>query len=191
MQILKVKKPGTKTALTVKVLRSWANSRGGTIYLHHNGVYGYKDGSPVLSEQELADNIHAPVQKKLALRWWKSVGRRLSEDFYAAREQMEISSSSDFQQLDDGANSALDMALYRRRGVKPGAAVSGPKSWMELGFPSRPDWWGQARLIEVGIWIYELLDEREDDPVADSAIQATPSLAEVAQGAGSGAEAGA
>jgi hypothetical protein len=189
MQILKVKRSGANTSMTVKVLRSWANSSGGNLFLHHNGVYGYKDGAPVMSEKELTDVIHAPVQLNLALRWWRSLGKKLSEDYYAAQQQAELSASSDFRPLDDGANSTLDMTMYRRRGVKTGSAVSGAKSWMEMGFPDRPDWWGQARLIEVGEWIYE----REDEMVQNQAPAGAAKLSDLADvvAGGSGSETGA
>jgi len=190
MQILKVKKPGSNTSTKVRVLRSWANAKGTTIYLHHNGVYGYKDGAPVRSESELLDGIHAPVQQAIAVRWWRSIGQRLAEDYYAARMQTEMAASSDFQMLDDGANSALDMTMYRRRCVKPGSAVSGPKSWMETGFPERPDWWGQARMIEVGEWVYERVDELVDEKDTIPLSSLTPPLASL-NGAGSGGDTGA
>lgn len=165
MQTLKVKRSGQQTSVKVKVVRSWANADGPNIYLHHNGVYGYKDGAPVKSEAELIATIHAPVQQRMARSWWRAIGNRLATDYYAAKQQMEESASADYRQLDDGANSALDMLLYRRRGVKAGSAISGAKSWMEMGFAERPDWWGQARLIEFGEWVYERVDEPD---MADS-----------------------
>lgn len=156
-------KPGLKA---VQVLRSWQESDGRQIYLHTNGVYGYKDGSPVKDEKEL-DIIGAPVQRKMALSWWNRVGKDMSAGHYD-RETKEIEK----RQMEglpialDGGESSLDAVTYVRRPLKDKrkSAFGEPAPWTEYGFQQRPDWWGLASGIDLGAWRYEIVDLDEEVP---------------------------
>jgi len=154
------------------VIRSWQDARGEQIYLHANGVYGYKDGSPVQSDNEFG-LIGDPLQKKMALRWWNQAGKEMSETFYAKKqEELEARQEKEVPVV-DGDSSALDAALYRRRKGK--AAFGNACTWPEW-FAVRPEWWGHAGLIEINGYRYEQIamdaDEEMDAVEPKSAAQA-------------------
>ena len=79
--------------------------------------------------------------------------------------------SADFQLDPQIADSDLDMVMYRRRTAK-GGAVSAEKTWLECGFEVRPDWWGQAVIIQFNEWIYERVDGPEQCEAQDPAAAA-------------------
>jgi len=158
MQTLRLKKKdqeGQEATVAVAVLRSWQDWSGKNIYLHTNGVYGYKDGSPVMSEDEL-DIIGSRVQREMAKQWWKSTGKELSRQYYEQQLEAERAAAGDFQTVEDAPNTELDHVLYRRRESKGGkkGKWSKPFAWMEC-FDRRPDWWGQAEHIVLPDWEYE------------------------------------
>lgn len=161
---------GDKGLREMKVIRSWQDSQGAQIYLHASGVYGYKDGSPVMDEKEF-DIIGDATQKKLALKWWKNKGRKLSREFYEAREQeMEQRQEAEIPTI-EGDVSDLDAALYRRRKGKTGK-WSDAATWYEF-FKARPDWWGYAENITIAGHTYELLDlESEEGPESEEGDEA-------------------
>ena len=84
---------------------------------------------------------------------------------------LDEAAAGDFQQelAAQEANTILDSVLYTRRQGKKGA-VSTAKSWLEFGFTSRPDWWGQAATIGFKDFTYEMLEpEPEKEPEVPAA----------------------
>ncbi|MBU2549028.1 MAG: hypothetical protein KKB20_11480 [Proteobacteria bacterium] len=160
---VKVRGPnGESITREVVVIRIWQESSGRQIFLHANGVYGYKDGSPVQRVDELSI-ISDSIQRKAALAWWERKGRNLSAEHYArVREEIEALQRLGLPEPEDGDVSALDTVLYRRRLVKDRrkAAFSEPSTWFEW-FDHRPDWWGFASVIEIGEMRYELVGDEE------------------------------
>jgi len=157
---VKVKdKDGNETQKEVRIFAFWTD-RGGSIYLHESGVYGYKDGSPVRSRQELEQIISQPVQLKYALLWWDSVGAKLSKAFYDQKAEEEEQRIGQAMHVDSPSEMAhLDLVQYQRRPVKERAekAYSDPSSW-STWFSQRPDWWGLARTLEIGDWYFRRCD---------------------------------
>lgn len=175
MQTLRLKKrdeEGREATVAVQVLRSWQDASGRQIYLHTNGVYGYKDGSPVMSEDEL-NVIGSPAQRELAKQWWKASGKELSRQFYDEREAAERAAAGDFQTLEDTPNTELDHVLYRRRENKDGkkGKWSEPFAWMEC-FDRRPDWWGQAEQIVLPDWEYQQVKNVSNQPAVTGNVNA-------------------
>ena len=160
---------GKESLREVHIIRSWQDADGRQVFLHQNGVYGYKDGSPVRSERDF-DIIAAPIQKKLAMHWWRTVGSRMSLEFYEDRARIEEERQADNVPVIPGDLGALDAVLYRRRTIKGKRAFGDPKTWYAW-FQERPDWWGYAGMIEIGSHRYEQvsLDEAEPEnpPVED------------------------
>ncbi len=152
---------GRVTQKKVQVIRSWQESDGRQLYLHLNGVYGYKDGSPIRSEAEL-DIIASPVQRKAAQRWWDLAGKKMSAEHYAVLEEKERELYESQIPAIEGDVSDLDAIMYIRRPIRnrSRAAYSEPHTWLGW-FQSRPDWWGHANVIELGEHRYEIvpLDE--------------------------------
>ena len=62
-------KDGSENIKHVTVLRSWQDSDGAQVFLHSNGVYGYKGGEPVRSAVELS--IISAVHHR---RGWRTPG---------------------------------------------------------------------------------------------------------------------
>jgi hypothetical protein len=165
----------------IHVLRSWQDISGRQIFLHHNGVYGYKDGTPVKNITEF--DIMPIEHRQQAVAWWKRGGQKLSADHYAEQEKKVQEKAGDFQAMMGDGNTALDSVLYTRRSKK-GGAVSAPRSWMEW-FEKRPDWWGQATHIQFNDYIYTMIaveevtaqtipapgsEEREANPNAEGVL---------------------
>ncbi len=143
----------------VQVIRSWAVNGGSTIYLHADGRYAYKDGSPLRSPSEL--DILPAGHRDRAIAWWKRAGFAEAQAYYKALSERALRLAGDFQpDTEGGDRSELDAVAYTRKQAKKGAAVSAPHAWMEW-FPKRPDWWGQARIIGFADFIYEMIDEKE------------------------------
>jgi hypothetical protein len=165
MQTLYVKtkdEDGKEIHKEVHVLFAWGDIRTGTLFLHENGIYGYKDGAPVKNERELTDAIADPIQRKYAQLWWKNVGAKLSEEYYRTQaEQAEKRFAGAIGKQMDVAQ--MDMVQYRRRPVNNRAetAYSDAMSWSSMGFETRPDWWGHARSCEIGDWYFRRCDPEE------------------------------
>jgi hypothetical protein len=158
MQTLTIKQviEGVEETVGVRVLRVFPDASGRTIYHHSNGVYGYKDGTPVQSDKEFAI-IGNKVHRDLAQAWWDAIGKEISEKFYAAREAAEREALSDFQEKLAFDNTDLDAVMYQRRpvGGKKNDPWEPPFAWMEH-FSKRPDWWGQAEEIKMRGWEYKM-----------------------------------
>ncbi len=162
---IKVTNPdGTTGQKEINVIRSWQESDGRQIFLHTNGVYGYKDESPVLKKEDL-NIISDPTQHRLALNWWDRTGKEMSAGFYDAREK-EI----ERRQLEgvpvpvDGDASNLDAMVYIRRPVKDKRKkpfqrpAHGPSS----GLRSDPSG-GKCGMIELGAYHYEKEEAEEPE----------------------------
>jgi hypothetical protein len=147
--------PDGKAALRkVMVIRSWQESDGRQIYLHANGVYGYKDVSPVKKVDEFSI-ITDLTQHKMAIIWWNKVGKDMSAGHYdRVNAEVEKRQMEGLQVVVEGESSDLDATMYMRRPVKDKRrkAFSEPSTWPEFGFTHRPDWWGFAGVIELGIY---------------------------------------
>jgi hypothetical protein len=142
--------------IEVNILRSWSDISGRHIFHHAQGHYGYKDGTPLISETEF-DSIGDPGQRTQAKNWWKRTGRAMSEKYYAQAAALARESIGDFRIVEDETMTSLDAVLYTRRPTLKGA-ISKPRSWMEW-FAKRPDWWGQARKIDFLDYVYEMVQE--------------------------------
>ena len=170
---------GNTVMKEVQVIRSWQESSGKQIYLHANGVYGYKDGSPVKKVDEFSI-IGDPIQNKMARTWWEQKGKALSRDFYARLEaEIEERQVEGIPIPVEGESSDLDSVMYMRRplNAKGKKSLSEPCTWPEFGFSKRPDWWGQAGMIELGGYHYEVVDMAElpePDDEAGETDDATP-----------------
>ena len=150
----------------IHVLRSWQESDGRQLFLHTNGIYGYKDESPVRTRAEL-DIIIDPTQKKMANVWWDRVGKDMSAGFYQEREaEIEERQMKGLNVVVKGESSDLDSITYIRRPIKDKRkkAFSEPSTWPEFDLDFRPDWWGKASVIELGVYRYEqILGEEEEE----------------------------
>ncbi|WP_028316697.1 hypothetical protein [Desulfatibacillum aliphaticivorans] len=159
------KDDGTEYIKKVHVIRTFGNASGQAVYLHADGSYGYKDGSPLRSKTEL-DIITNLAHRKAAQAWWEAVGKVKSEAHYAALAKREAELAGD-QQFIDGPNSELDTVLYQRRAAGSKKKWEDPFPWGAL-FPQRPEWWGQAASIAFKDWEYRLFETEEeaaDEPV--------------------------
>ncbi|MEW5736071.1 MAG: hypothetical protein AB1921_14575 [Thermodesulfobacteriota bacterium] len=134
---------GAEEVFTMKVIRSWT-SAGQTIYLTAEGTYVYKNGDLVKTRGELSAVIVALNHLRQAEAWWDSVGKDLSEKYYAERERAleRLAAKPEAKTLSD---SELDAAMYH---VRPAGADawSPAMPWPGL-FGTRPGWWGYARNV--------------------------------------------
>jgi len=162
MQTLQVKTAGPdgKPFLRdVQVIRSWSNSSGQQLFLHADGVYGYKDGSPMRDKREF-ELIANEAQRNAALRWWEAKGEALSKRFYEEKTQREIQAAevagTDLI-LQNEAD--LDACQYIRRPVnnRKASAYGEPHTWTHW-FDHRPEWWGHAFSIQLGPFYYKRMD---------------------------------
>ena len=165
--------------LKMNIIRSWSTDKGVQLFLHANGVYGYKDGSPVKDRGEL-DNpelIGDPVQMKMALAWWKRKGEKLSREFYEKKEEMleKLAETSATEDVSD-----LDTVLYMRRPMKNRrwGAYGDPSTWFEF-FEERPPWWGVVESCTAGDWYYKQVDpetmkRKRPDPEEDEKDEKEP-----------------
>lgn len=150
----KPKKKETK----VHVVRSWSDSSGAAIYLHGDGIYGYKDHSPIRKADEFAI-IGNELQREQALGWWERKGKKLSEDYWTKKKESErtalMSTSPDSVTV--GMN-VLDSALYSRRpsAKRSNSLFTEPMHWWEFGYTIRPGWWGILVKAEDAYWYYRL-----------------------------------
>ncbi len=153
---------GKEVMKKVIILRSWQDASGAQIFLHHTGVYGYKDGSPVKTQAELKI-IKTPAQKSAANAWWKTRGEKLSKEFYTAKAEAEMERAKTYQHNVVEDNADLDQVQYFKDTPD---GEQGPFSWTQL-FPTRPDWWGQAEAVKFGDCTYKQagidLDDGEKD----------------------------
>jgi hypothetical protein len=140
------------------VVRSWSDSSGAAIYLHGNGIYGYKDGSPIRKPEEF-NIIGNDLQRDQALGWWERKGKKFSEEYWSKKKEAErtalLSSSPDAVNV--GMNT-LDAALYARRPAakRANSLFSEPMHWWEFGWTLRPPWWGYLVKAEDANWYYRL-----------------------------------
>lgn len=144
----------------VVVHRSWKDISGVEVFLHTDGRYANKDGTPLKKREEL--DILPPTQRAIAQAWWDRSGKKQSEDHYRGMEKKQAAIAGDFQDNVPESTTELDSALYARRSRK-GGAISAAKSWMEW-FSKRPDWWGQAEAIGFPDFVYTKagLEEEEE-----------------------------
>lgn len=153
---------------TVYVSMSWQTADGKQIYLHADGIYGYKDGSPVVSRAELEDPmvIGDPQQRKIALAWWDRKGKTVSKEFYSRQQQIQKKAFENTPGVEREAEADLDQILYARRPTKDKrrAAFGEPFTWFSV-FKSRPGWWG-ADIVEDGQWRYERVSKITHKPVS-------------------------
>lgn len=163
---------GESRRVAVTVVRSWSDVSGANIFLHSNGIYGYKDGAPVRADAEFAI-IGDPIQRRQAEKWWSLVGREMSAKYYNERSnEIESRNLRGLPALDAGALD-LDSVLYRRRPIadRRRVAYGDPSLWPVFFASGRPDWWGHAGVIEIDGYRYERveIDEEEDaeDPPDD------------------------
>lgn len=148
-----------KVEKKIAVIRSWSDSSGKAIYLHANGVYGYKDGSPIRTMQELDIIGTQSLHRNIAISWWERRGKKMSEDYWAAKEESEkkrlLEATPDFATV---GIDVRDQALYSRRPAAKRAnnLFGDPMHWWEFGFTSRPPWWGLLTKAEDANWYYRL-----------------------------------
>lgn len=196
MQHLEVKvrnENGQETMKTVKVVRAWS-TQSTSIYLHHDGTYGYKDGAPVRNLAELEAVITHPGHLNNARTWWKQRGQAMSAAYYQAIAEREQAKIGQFQESGADDQSALDEALYLRRDLSKGkkSALSGPLSWLDCGYGSRPDWWGQAENIVFGRVQYIKAEGEAEEAgpgtEADKATVASPPTVPPEAGLGNGSD---
>jgi len=161
MQKIQVKKPdGTAEARIVH--RCYQDITGKQIFLHADGSYAYKDGSPVQDAAEF--NLLPEAHRQIALAWWKRVGEKKSQAYYSQLAERNQKRAGDFQEklAAQENNTLLDSVLYGRKALVAGGkygAIATPKSWMEHGFSHRPDWWGQAKIISFANCQYVMQEE--------------------------------
>jgi hypothetical protein len=163
----------------VKIIRSWATSGGNSIYLHENGRYAYKDGSPLKTAAEL--DILPRVQRDAALAWWRRKGQVESAAHYEAALAKAIAAAGDFR-TEVPFPDELDAATYIRKksGGKKNLAPSAPHTWREW-FPKRPDWWGQAKEISFADYTYAMVEaapaDQEGEPDMGADLKSVPESA--------------
>ncbi|MBC2712056.1 MAG: hypothetical protein HGJ94_14050 [Desulfosarcina sp.] len=166
---VKVKDPetGQTSQKKVTVIRSWSDVSGAHVYLHANGVYGYKDASPIRTEADLTV-ITNPRQNQQAKKWWRMVGQEMSRKYYDDQNRvLDELNARGVPDLDAGALD-LDAVLYSRRPIKDrrAAAYSDPTLWPVWFTLGRPEWWGHAGVIEIGGFRYQVVevDDLDGDP---------------------------
>ena len=169
---VKEKDKDGKTGLrSVHIIRSWQESDGKQIYLHHNGIYGYKDGSPIKNVEEFGI-INDPHQKKLAEAWWDRSGKVFSEKYHADAEKAMEARQAGIEGV-TASTSDLDAAQYVRRLItnRKKDAWSEPLSWFECAPNGRPEWWGKANIIEIGDYRYKRIDTESVLPAGDEGMK--------------------
>ena len=173
-QTLTVKKTinGKETMSSVEILRSWSESSGRHGFLDMGGLYGYKNGAAIKCEGEL-NIIPEGAQRDLAKSWWRRVGKKLSEEFYASEEEKFKVLAGDFSEEAPLDNADLDNILYARYEANdPRPESLEPCPWSEF-FKERPDWWGQANSLSFNDWIYEKHDPAKKPPEPEIEEQKT------------------
>lgn len=162
VQALKIKdtedvgrKGAPKHEKTVYVVRSWSQASGLHLYLHANGVYGFKDGAPARSEKDF-EAIDDKTQRKMAADWWKRKGEKLSKQYYDERAKAIEAKNLSRGGLPIDMDVNLDFALYMRKENKKGAQFGEPQSWQEMNFIERPPWWGSMLSCSDQRFTYEL-----------------------------------
>jgi len=161
LQKMIVKKADGNTEIRI-VHRCYQDITGRQIFLHADGSYGYKDGSPVKDAAEF--NLLPEAQRQIALSWWQRVGEKKSQVYYSQLAEQNKKLAGDFQETlaAQENNTRLDSVLYGRKAIVAGGkygAIETPKSWMEHGFSHRPDWWGQARIINFANCQYVMQEQ--------------------------------
>lgn len=140
---------GVMRSKEVKILRSWQDSNGAQIFMHSNGVYGYKDGTPIKDDKEFGI-ISDGIQKVIALQWWDKTGKKMSKDHYVARDKKLYALQQRKPVKSKGNDdTGLDTVLYVRSIEGAKNPPSEPMTWYTW-FEERPEWWGLAKSIELG-----------------------------------------
>lgn len=171
---VKTKDAGIKV---VHILRSWQDISGQEVFLHADGTYGDRDGTP--KKDAATFNIMPVEHRELALAWWQRKGEKLSRKHYQDKAAKMAQRAGDYQEkiAAQEMNSQLDAILYGRKNQLANGkfgAVEAAKPWMEHGFTKRPDWWGQAKVVEFKNCQYVMQeptlqkeDEKNDPPAPD------------------------
>ena len=157
---VKLRKPdGGETTVKVKVIRSWADSSGRSVFLHSDGRYAYKSGAPLREENELdiISNVH---HRRVAQAWWKAIGEERSRQYYEQLDVLEAERAGDHRAV-EGSDSELDMVLYSKRKAGSNDEWSDPLGWIGT-FDKRPDWWGIAPFIRFEQWEYQMFDPEDE-----------------------------
>jgi len=159
-------KTGKSSMKKVTIIRSWQDASGKQLYLHMNGTYGYKDGSPVKTAHELDELIHDKHQAAAAKAWWERTGKALAEQFYVEKDKQDEERQRRLTPV-QGDLSELDTAVYTRRPVNDRRknAWSGPGTWVTW-FTARPEWWGLATTIEIQGYRYKLVEPESEISVS-------------------------
>lgn len=156
---------GSEIKKTFDIRRSWSIVSGHAIYEHMDGTYAYKDGSPIMKAEDFQVVIHDERQLKKALSWWDRIGKKQSQAFYDALDLRLRALDGDHVDAAGEEDIEKDMILYTR--VPAGESAEDqpepliPMTWMEIGFTSRPDWWGVAKTIEFNDFMYLLHSDEE------------------------------
>lgn len=185
MQILQVKTKGAdgiEVKKNVRIVRTWGDISGHAVYLHSDGTYGFKDGAPVTSFEDIKKVIHDPIQLKVAKNWWDRVGEKQSQAYYDALEKRRMRLAGDFSEVGAEDASDKDMILYRRipADAEDPDDFKTPNTWMEMGFSKRPDWWGQAQVVQFDDFVYiRHDDEAESDGLAPEIAAGQKQLVEM------------
>jgi hypothetical protein len=151
LNVTSIGRDGKETVKKVTILRCYQDAGGGEVYVHANGTYGYKDGSPIRTEAEL-DIIGNPRHKSVAVQWFRKNQKQIDEH-YRKRAEEELEALGDFNPS-ARPQSELDLVQYHRfeTGKRP-KKFAESFAWMEL-FKLRPDWWGLADELTFPDWTY-------------------------------------
>ncbi|MEN6421320.1 MAG: hypothetical protein ABFD76_05175 [Smithella sp.] len=161
MQQLTIKNTRTGKSRIIHVLRSWFDGAGKQIHLLADGRYADAQGHPLKSDGDFS--IMPQHHRKVALLWWNRRGKNESREYFEALDRQQEAAAGDYQaELAEAENNTLlDAVLYYRKKGK--TAASKAQSWMEFGFPSRPDWWGQAKEIKFKDYNYVMIEPDADE----------------------------
>lgn len=131
---------GKESEQSLNVLQTYCDG-GNFIHLFDTGIYGYGDGAPVKTREELETMISDPLQKRRALNWWDHIGEGVSRAYYKEVEARLNRILGDYSP-DAVKQSDRDAALYYRlpRGEKNVPDGVTPQPWTSY-FKERPPWW--------------------------------------------------
>jgi len=166
--LFNAKKEAIMIQKEIHVIRSWSTDNGKQVFLHADGSYGNKDGSPVKDRSELEDSelIGDDHQRKRALAWWDRFGQKKSEEFYARKDDMleKMAEATPFTEK----ISEQDSMLYKRRAIKDRRTVafSEPSTWFTW-FKEKPPWWGSLQIAQDEKWYYKKVDLTEEEAITD------------------------